>query len=150
MLTKHHRTAGCYLVRKVNNNWEIILIYKKWAEDNQGWVPPKGHIETGEDAKDTAIRETTEETGYKNMKIIEALEPRYIEYPWDDGFLHKKIIHYFLAILENDERNELKLSEQETNSTVKVEWMSLDEAEKNLMFDDERELLRNVRNILDS
>lgn len=145
MHIKHHITAGCYLVRKVNETWEIVLLYKKWSDDNQGWNPPKGHVEEGESLAKAAIRETTEETGYRNMKIIEKLEPRYIEYPWNDGLLHKKWIHYFLAILENEERKELKLSEQETSSTVKVEWMSLDEAEKNLMFDDEKELLRTVK-----
>lgn len=59
---KKNNTAGCYLVRKNKGpltllrtgTWEIILIYKKWVEDNQDWFPPKGHVEKG------AIRETTE------------------------------------------------------------------------------------------
>lgn len=144
MEVKVHNTAGCYLVRKNKDNWEIILIYKKWAEDNQGWVPPKGHVEEGETLKEAAKRETTEETGYKNMSIVKSLETLHLEYPWDDGFVHKKSIHYFLAELTDDTRDELKQSEQEENSTVKVEWLSLEKAEKELKFDDEREILRKV------
>ena len=149
MKIKKHNTAGCFLVRKNNKGvWEIILIYKKWAEDNKGWVPPKGHVEGKETLEETAIRETREETGYKNMKIIKFLETLNLEYPWNDGFLHRKSIHYFLAILENAEREELKQSQQEKDSTIKVEWLTLENAEKNLKFDDEREILKEVIRIL--
>jgi len=156
MKVKKHNTAGCYLVRKNKgpsallgtSKWEIILIYKKWAEDNQGWVPPKGHVEKGESLEDAAKRETTEETGYKNMEIIDTLETLHLKYPWDDGFMHKKDIHYFLAKLIDDEREELKQSEQEESATVKVEWMSLEKAEKELLFDDEREILRKAMKLL--
>lgn len=142
--TKKHNTAGCYLVRNNKNKWEIILIYKKWAEANQGWVPPKGHVEEGESLEDTAIRETAEETGYKNMKIIKKLETLHLQYPWDDGFMHKKDIHYFLALLQDDKKDSLKQTKQEESATVKVEWMTLEEAEKNLLFDDEREILKKT------
>lgn len=148
MEVKVHNTAGCYLVRQNNNVWEIILIYKKWAEDNQGWVPPKGHVEKGETLNEAAIRETVEETGYKNLQILQPLETLHIEYPWDDGFIHKKNIHYFLAELTNDERIDLNQSKQEKASTVKVEWLTISQAEKDLKFDDEREILRKVSKIL--
>lgn len=149
MEVKEHNTAGCFLVRKNDAGiWEIILIYKKWAEDNQGWVPPKGHVEEDETLEEAAVRETFEETGYKNMKIIEPLETLNLEYPWDDGFIHKKSIHYFLAVLEDEQREDLKQSQQEEDSTVKVDWLTLENAEKDLKFDDEREILRKVIQIL--
>ena len=148
MKIKEHITAGCFLVRKKNDDWEIILIYRKWAEDNQGWVPPKGHVEKGETLYDTAIRETTEETGYKNIEIIDTLEPLHIEYPWDDGYIHKKTIHYFLAQLLDNQRIDVNLSNQEETSTIETKWFTLKEAEKKLKFDDEREILRKVIDIL--
>jgi len=145
MKIKEHNTAGCFLIQKNNSGiWEIVLIYKKWAEDNQGWVPPKGHVEKGESFEEAAIRETIEENGYKNMEIIDRLDTLHLEYPWDDGFMHKKDIHYFLAKLVDYENDELKQRKQEENATVKVEWLSLEETEKNLLFDDEREILGKV------
>lgn len=148
MEIKLHNTAGCFLVRPAKGSWEIILLYKKWAEDNQGWVPPKGHVEEGETLEQAARRETMEETGYKNFEIVGVLETLHIEYPWNDGYTHKKDIHYYLAKLLNDEKTELKLSEQEESSIVKIEWLSLEKAEKDLLFDDVREILRKVIRIL--
>lgn len=144
MTNKNHVTAGCFLVRKRKGTWEIVLIYKKWAEDNQGWVPPKGHVEEGETLEEAAKRETIEETGYKNIEIINTLKTLHIEYPWDDGFMHKKTIHYFLAKLIDDEKQDLILHAKEKSVTVKIEWFSLDEAEEIIMFDDERKILRDV------
>src|SRR6185312_16387351 len=44
---------------------EILLI-----QDSKGrWTIPKGHIEEGETARQTAEREIQEETGLKNMKV---------------------------------------------------------------------------------
>jgi 8-oxo-dGTP pyrophosphatase MutT (NUDIX family) len=144
MQIKNHITAGCFLVRKGSNSWEIVLVYKKWSENNQGWVPPKGHVEAGETLEEAAIRETIEETGYKNLKILKKLDTLHIDYPWDDGYIHHKDIHYFLAELIDDEKIELKLSEKEKDSVVKVKWISFENALKELLFDDEREILRKV------
>ncbi|MBD3280517.1 hypothetical protein GF389_03265 [Candidatus Dojkabacteria bacterium] len=47
----------------------------------------------------------------------------------------------------DDQREALKLSDQEQASTKEVEWMSLDDAEKNLKFDDERMILKKVMNL---
>ncbi|MBD3280524.1 hypothetical protein GF389_03300 [Candidatus Dojkabacteria bacterium] len=52
-----------------------------------------------------------------------------------------------MAKLIDEEREGLKLSDQEDNSTEKVEWMSLDDAEKNLKFGDERKILKKVMNL---
>lgn len=41
------------------------------------------------------------------MEIIATLETLHLEYPWNDGFMHKKDIHYFLAKLIDDEREGL-------------------------------------------
>lgn len=142
MKVKKHKTAGCYLVRQKNDGWEIVLVYKKWSEDNQGWVPPKGHVKKGESLEEAAKRETIEETGYCDFKIMKPLKTLHIEYPWDDGYLHRKSIHYFLAKLSSDKRQKLKQSQQEKDSTVEVKWLKLGEAEEKLLFDDEREILR--------
>jgi 8-oxo-dGTP pyrophosphatase MutT (NUDIX family) len=157
MQTKYHNTAGCYLVRKierqnsqdVSKNYEIILIFKDWAKDNQAWVPPKGHVEKGESLESAAIRETREETGYKNMRIIAPIETLHIKYEWDDGFLHDKKIHYFLAELLDEEKVEKHLSERESSSQRDEKWFTLKEALNKLGFDDERELLEKVIKMLE-
>lgn len=144
MEIKEHNTAGCYLIRNGNSGWEIVLLYKKWATDNQGWNPPKGHVEAGETLEAAAIRETAEETGYLDMEILTKLGVLNLEYPWEDGFLHRKSIHYYLAKLKSELKAETKLSQQEENSTIRISWLTLKEAEKQLQHDDERELLKKA------
>jgi ADP-ribose pyrophosphatase YjhB (NUDIX family) len=51
---------------KNNNEIEILLIQD--AKDR--WTIPKGHIEEGESAKETAEREIREETGLQEMKVL--------------------------------------------------------------------------------
>lgn len=62
-------TAGGVVFRrnpKKNGAIEILLIQD--AKDR--WTIPKGHIEEGETAKQTAAREITEETGLKDLKVL--------------------------------------------------------------------------------
>ena len=42
---------------------QILLLYKNYRNRYEGWVLPKGTVESYEEYKDTAIREVKEETG---------------------------------------------------------------------------------------
>lgn len=61
-------TAGGVVFRrnKTSNQLEILLI----QDAKNRWTIPKGHIEEGESARETAVREIREETGLQEMKII--------------------------------------------------------------------------------
>ena len=61
-------TAGGVVFRHAKNDkkqLEILLI-----QDSKGrWTIPKGHIEEGENSRQTAEREIREETGLQDMKV---------------------------------------------------------------------------------
>ncbi len=59
-------TAGGIVYRKNDNNVEILLI----QDAKNRWTIPKGHIEEGEIAKDTAAREIREETGLEKLRVL--------------------------------------------------------------------------------
>lgn len=61
-------TAGGVIFRrnKKDNSIEILLI----QDAKNRWTIPKGHIEEGESAKETAEREIREETGLQEMKVL--------------------------------------------------------------------------------
>jgi ADP-ribose pyrophosphatase YjhB (NUDIX family) len=60
-------TAGGIIFRRKNErDIEILLI----QDAKNRWTIPKGHIEEGESAKETAEREIREETGLQEMKVL--------------------------------------------------------------------------------
>jgi ADP-ribose pyrophosphatase YjhB (NUDIX family) len=60
-------TAGGVIFRRnQKNEVEILLI----QDAKNRWTIPKGHIEEGEKARDTAEREIREETGLQEMTVI--------------------------------------------------------------------------------
>lgn len=61
-------TSGGIIFRrnKITNQLEILLI----QDAKNRWTIPKGHVEEGEEPKDTARREIQEETGLQEMKVM--------------------------------------------------------------------------------
>lgn len=54
--------AGGVVFRKRAASIEYLVVQA--SQDKSQWVLPKGHIEPGEDPRETAVREVKEETGY--------------------------------------------------------------------------------------
>ncbi|HWZ65999.1 MAG TPA: NUDIX domain-containing protein [Patescibacteria group bacterium] len=71
-------TAGGIVFRRgpKDNKLEILLIQD--AKDR--WTIPKGHIEAGETAKQTAEREIREETGLQEMQVLNWLGKIHFRY----------------------------------------------------------------------
>lgn len=61
-------TAGGVIFRRNPITKEIEILLIQDAKDR--WTIPKGHIEEGETAKQTAEREIREETGLQNMTMM--------------------------------------------------------------------------------
>lgn len=59
-------TAGGIVFRRRGDKIQFLLI----QDAKNRWTIPKGHIEEGEDSKQTAVREIGEETGLQKMEIL--------------------------------------------------------------------------------
>lgn len=61
-------TAGGVVWRRNKKSGDIEILLIQDAKDR--WTVPKGHIEEGETARETAEREIREETGLQEMKVM--------------------------------------------------------------------------------
>ena len=104
------------------------------------WSLPKGHIEAGETAPQTAIREVHEETGIDG--IVRA-ELGSIDY-WfvvENRRVHKTVHHFLLEATGGE------LSDEDVEVT-EVAWVSLGELDGLLAYADERRLVRRAIRLL--
>ncbi|WP_010295565.1 bis(5'-nucleosyl)-tetraphosphatase [Clostridium senegalense] len=69
---KVERSCGGILFRRNNKKIEFLLV--KSIGRRGYWGFPKGHMESGETERDTALREIKEETGLSNIKLYENLK----------------------------------------------------------------------------
>lgn len=148
--TKLHKTAGTFLLRcdPGTTDWHIYLIYYNRTQKLFWWSSAKWHIENWENIEEAAIRETKEETGYQNFQIIWNLGCNKYEYSDDNWCMHRKETYWFCAKLISDERSSLKLTWDENSSRTKDWWFPLDQAENLLRFDDEKVLLKKIKDVI--
>ncbi|MCL2869763.1 NUDIX domain-containing protein [Candidatus Saccharibacteria bacterium] len=101
-------TAGGVIFRH-DNKGEVEILLIQDAKDR--WTIPKGHVEPGETAMQTAIREIGEEVGLKNIKVLGWLGKVNFKY----RRLHKLVLMGMQVYL-------VKSTDQDED-VVKEEWM---------------------------
>ena len=103
--------------------------------DGKGITFPKGHVESGETYEQTALREVSEETGYKNLEIVKSLGVVTRPAIETDGTEVIKDIYLFLMKITGDDKGK---AEEET------EWLTIDDALTRLM-PQEVEFLKKIQ-----
>ena len=113
-------SAGGIIIKRPNKTVQVLLI-----KDMKGnWTFPKGVVEKGESHEVAAKREIFEETGLKNIILIQKLSPIHYAYQ-RNGLIHKTV-HYFLFEWLGDEQIRLQAEEGISDSI----WLTIDEAKK--------------------
>ncbi len=105
--------AGGGLVK--NEKDEFLFIFRRGS-----WDLPKGKIDRGETKKEATLREITEETGAKRLKIVNKLMVTRHTYRGNVGRRYIKKTHWYLI---STERQTLK--PQVNEDIEKAEWMTL-------------------------
>ncbi len=104
------------------------------------WSLPKGHIEAGETAEQTAVREVAEETGIHST-VLSPLGSIDYWFVAEDRRVHKTVHHFLLEAYGGE------LSDEDVEVT-EVAWVPLGELEKLLAYADERRLVRQAGELL--
>lgn len=95
---------------------------------------PKGHIDPGESAEEAALRETCEESGYCDLRILADLGRRTVEFEYK-GRHYLREDHYFLMRLLSARQTARPPGDARQ---FRVMWVPLPEAGERLTFEIEQ------------
>lgn len=96
---------------------------------------PKGHIEPGEAASDTALRETCEETGYAAIEIVAPLGEMTVRFEWEGARIERRETYFLMRLVGGATRPR----PAKDASQFRVRWRPPAQALAELTFEAERE-----------
>ncbi|MEU6562827.1 NUDIX hydrolase [Nocardia nova] len=143
MRTVHETSAGGLVVDGLGGpprHCRVVLIGRTDRRGRLAWSLPKGHIETGETAEQTAVREVAEETGVHGDVVAELGTVSY----WfvaDGRRIHKTVHHFLIRYLDGD----LTTSDYEVDE---IAWVPLHELRSWLAHPGERRLARVAEQLI--
>ncbi|MBQ9886368.1 MAG: NUDIX hydrolase [Lachnospiraceae bacterium] len=73
---------------------KILILYKNFKNKNEGWVLPKGTVETGEGFEETALREVREESGVE-ARIVKYIGKSQYSFNVSNDTIQKEV-HWYL------------------------------------------------------
>lgn len=133
----YEKSSGGIVYRKKEGKLEILLL--KWlnSKNKEIFVIPKGHIEQWEVAKDTAIREISEEAGLNTkelevIKFITKLNYTFTAGYLDDNPVIDKDVYLFLVKYHG---NQIPVVQKEERF-VGYQWFPIEKIKDvDVMFD---------------
>ena len=130
-------SAGGVVVRHTPAAEEPLVLL---IRDSYGkWGFPKGHVEGGEAADVAAVRETGEETGLTDLRLIGPIDTIKWRFQWR-GSLVYKTCHFFLMESATEE-TEPQIAE----GITACRWETFDRAHELIPYANAREVLRLAR-----
>jgi len=152
-------SAGGVVVQKAENGWEIAVIEPQREPESslkndkkrqkQLLALPKGLVDPGEKADETAIREVREETGIIATKLAKLTDIKYVYIrSWGNKQRVFKIVSFYLLKYQSGEIDQIK---PEMRIEVKQAlWIPLVGAERKLAYKGEREVVKLAQEYLQS
>ena len=150
-------SAGGVVLREISGVWHVALIEPQKENTAIAKSPrkrtkaalalPKGLVDPGETAPLTAVREVREETGIVAEIVAKLADTRYVYVRnWGDGERVFKIVTFYLLRYCSGEIDDVA-----ADMRVEVKralWIPLLEASRQLMYSNERKVLRMAQEYL--
>jgi 8-oxo-dGTP pyrophosphatase MutT (NUDIX family) len=140
MRTVREVSAGGVIYRRHQGTLEVALIHVR-----NRWGLPKGHIEEGESAGQTAVREVREETGLEGKLTAKLGEIRYSyrarTSKGEPIRIAKRVYFYLLRCLRGDVRDH-------DHEVDEARWVPIGHAIDRLKFPSERKMVRRAMSFL--
>ena len=130
-------SAGIVLFRKDDSKILFLLLHYPSGH----WDFIKGKMEKGESTRETAIRETKEETGITDITFLENFE-EWIKYDfqYQGELIHKKVV-FFLA---ETKTKEVMISHEHLDYS----WMDYNTSIEKTTFDNAKTVLTRAQTLL--
>ena len=137
-------SAGAIIFRRKDGKKEFLLIYSK---RNNIWGFPKGHIESGEEEKDAALREIREETGLTRLRFISDFreEDIYPAISTRGEFRGREITKHSIYFLCETDEEKITVDGREISE---FSWLPFSEAKTLLSFGSQKILLERAYSFL--
>ena len=131
-------SAGAVVFRQNKEVKYLLLNYEAGH-----WDFPKGHIEKGEEEKETVKREVEEETGISKISFIEGFKEKIKYFYRREGqTIYKEVVFYLVETKES----KIKISFEH----IGYEWLDYEDALKRLTFKNAKEILKKAHSFLNS
>jgi len=131
-------------VRRLRGRWWVAAIRPQGKPEGV-WALPKGLIDAGEPAADTALREVREETGVDGRLDGKLGDVRYV-YTWQ-GERVFKVVSFFLVRAGRGRIGELPPGMEV--EVAEARWLPLVEAPRLLAYRGERDMAERALAVLE-
>lgn len=109
--------------------------------EGRRWQLPKGHLEPGETPEQAAVREVREETGVTGRILVPLSGIDYWFVERGRRRIHKRVDYFLLDYVSGDN------ADYDRREVSGAEWLSWEEGLRRLTFDNEREVVRQAREL---
>jgi 8-oxo-dGTP pyrophosphatase MutT (NUDIX family) len=136
---RHYTAAGGVVLEA--DRQQVLVLFRPTRPGPSGQIEvrlPKGHVKANETLRQAALRETEEEAGLTNLKIVSELGQQLVEFDWQ-GHHYVRDEFYFLMIPTPHTKS--------TGAEAQFEprWLPWTEAIDRLTFEAERVWVRRAR-----
>jgi len=152
-------SAGGVVVRSTPQGYELAVIEPQREPSSgsgsdkkrqkQVFALPKGIVDPGEKAAETAVREVREETGISGIIVTKLTDIKYMYVrSWGDQQRVFKIVSFYLLRYESGEIGDIAPDmEIEVKQAL---WIPLAGAERKITYRGERDVVKLAQKYLDS
>ena len=132
---KREFSAGAVVVRSMAGRQWLAAV-RPGGKPEGVWALPKGLIDPGEGAQETALREVAEETGVEGEPVAKLGDVRYV-YTWDGERIFK-IVSFFLVRYRHGRIDDVPPAHR--HEVTEARWLPLEEAPRLLAYKGEKEM----------
>lgn len=145
-----HYVSGAWHVAAIQPNREVTPAKKRKTKSQEPLLAlPKGLVDPGEKADQTALREVREETGITASIITKLADIKYMYVrSWGDKQRVFKIVSFYLLRYESG-----RIDDISPEMRVEVQhalWVPLDQAPESLSYKSEREVALRAKEYIEA